>query len=79
MATCSLCWAEIEWFKTERGRPMPVDPAPHPDGNLRLDYDTGTASVVKKGSEPGLHMSHFATCVSAAKFRKPRENKGQTG
>jgi len=53
------CRARIIWFKTERGKNMPVD----------------ADSVEAEDSELDLsrHISHFATCPAANQFRRARE------
>lgn len=52
------CRARIVWLNSN-GRPHPVDADSVEPGDT--DYDP------KKG-----HVSHFATCPAAPKFRKPR-------
>lgn len=36
--TCRSCKAPIEWAYTERGRRMPVDKEPTPEGNITLSH-----------------------------------------
>ena len=38
MNRCRSCRQTIRWALTERGRPIPIDPEPRPDGNLELVY-----------------------------------------
>lgn len=86
MATCrgQRCKAEILFAWTGK-KSMPVDPEPHPDGNVRLHRvpDSSrqggyryTAEVLgplevelARADGTELHMSHHATCVDAAAFR----------
>lgn len=78
MATCrgSSCSAEIIWAITERGRSMPVDAEPDPDGNVEVTYDDlGRAHAVVHGQPPmmvdgELHMPHFVTCPNVAEWRR---------
>jgi hypothetical protein len=58
--TCSSCSALIVWFRTAAGKRMPVDEA------STLPTDAEHQLDLKR------HKSHFATCVDAAKWRKPR-------
>jgi hypothetical protein len=69
---CS-CGQLIRWVTTMRGKRMPLDPKPLPDGNVMLLPD-GRARVLDEASrrtctEP-LYRSHFATCTMAARFRR---------
>jgi hypothetical protein len=76
---CRSCHAKIVWAVTTKGRPIPIDPEPVPDGNIILE-PRGTswrplpplATVWTHGAQDGvvLYKSHFATCPAAAKFRK---------
>lgn len=73
-SVCRSCGAAITWTVTSRGKRMPVDAEPHPDGNIRIRHPlTGgppQADVVPKGSEASLHRSHFATCPNAGQHRR---------
>lgn len=68
MATCKRCGASITWFRTERGKMMPIDVEgngrPAVRDNANLLFKNGVVSVVKPGE--GLHVSHFATCKAEA-------------
>jgi hypothetical protein len=64
---CRRCGAAIRWARNNRtGRPAPIDPEPHPDGNIVLDGDE--YRVVRPDrdlfTDPGtpLHLNHFVTC-----------------
>ncbi len=74
LATCPSCGARIRWALTERSRNIPVDPEPHPEGNLRVEDRRGLdrAIVVAPGTEPVLYRSHFATCPNATAHRRAR-------
>ena len=76
MSICTGCGADIIWCVTERGKAMPVDAEPVPDGNveLRPDGDKTWAIVHGAGNRPlgvdALHLSHFVTCPKADQFRR---------
>jgi len=55
---CKHCGARIRWVSTVRGSPMPIDPEPHPRGNLRV---TGAIARIVHTDE-ALYITHFATC-----------------
>jgi len=70
---CRSCGAPILWAETPKGKRIPIDPTPVPDGNIFL--------VTREGGRPPLAMpaitgnpdrwkSHFATCPNADKHRK---------
>lgn len=71
---CDSCGAEIRWVTTEGGRPMPLDPAPHPNGNvvvgLRDRYRVLTGPQLP--AEGVAWRSHFATCPHASRHRRGR-------
>lgn len=71
MAFCRTCNAVIEWHKTPAGKNIPVDPDPHPDGNLYMD-DPARMAVGAPGSHPRMFRSHFVTCPQAAQHRRPK-------
>jgi hypothetical protein len=81
---CRSCPADIVWAVTTRGRPMPVDAEPHPDGNIRLiprmGLTTPRAEVVTE-PRPGeqLRHSHFTTCPDAGQHRRPRGKGSSRG
>lgn len=58
--SCSSCGATIVWFRTLAGKKMPVDEASTQPTDAQHQLD------LKR------HVSHFATCSDAAKWRKPR-------
>jgi hypothetical protein len=78
------CGALIDWALPD-GRQSPAHPVDHasagqPAGNLEVWRDGGRGQlryrVMKASEEPaqGRHrgMSHFATCIDAAFYRRPR-------
>ncbi|HEX7277897.1 MAG TPA: hypothetical protein VF244_11025 [Acidimicrobiales bacterium] len=70
MPACRSCNAPVRWIKTVAGKAMPLDPAPNPDGNVVIE--DGVARVVGPEAEGERWMTHWATCPSAAKHRKPK-------
>lgn len=75
--TCSTCKVGMLMVATDHGRAMPVDPDPHPDGNVLIE--DGVAHVLH-GAELGkaraagkaLRLSHFATCSEPDRYRRSR-------
>lgn len=72
--TCS-CGAAMTWAKTEAGNRIPLDPEPHPAGNVVLD-ERRVATVYRLPEVAEVHamgapryLSHFATCPDAEKHR----------
>jgi hypothetical protein len=55
---CRSCRAQIIWFTTAAGKKMPVDADTVEPKDDELDLER--------------HVSHFATCNDAEKWRKPR-------
>jgi hypothetical protein len=62
-AKCRSCGAYIVWLKTNAGNSMPVDA----DSLDEADFLRGKLPIfdAKAG-----HISHFATCKDADKWRK---------
>lgn len=76
---CRSCNAAVQWTRTSKGKPMPLDADPHPDGTFLALPDPHAAGptiaefipAALRGQYPGkLHRSHFATCPNAAAHRK---------
>ena len=74
---CKYCGAVIRWVKTENKKPIPLDVAPVPDGNIVIRTG-GIAHVLKKGEEPtaATFKSHFATCPFRKHFQRPTRAAG---
>lgn len=68
MRPCRSCGAPIQWVWTVTGKAMPLDPEPHPDGNVELI--DGVAHVHSQPCPDG-YLSHFVTCPQGAHWRKP--------
>lgn len=54
---CRTCRAKVIWFRTESGAKMPVDSDTVEPEDTELDLER--------------HVSHFANCPDAAKWRRP--------
>ncbi len=68
MSRCRSCGAEIQWVPTEKGKLNPIEPSEGGNIALQMELDgSETAVVVAAGT--GTHVSHFATCPQAAKWR----------
>lgn len=72
-SVCSSCSAPVIWAKTPRGANTPLDVEPVAGGNI--DLRAGLAIIVTP--EPGVRRfrSHFVSCPSRDKHRKPRPRK----
>ena len=76
---CRSCQAPIIWaVSTATRKPMPVDEAVTPDGNVEICVRLGNqviATVHPVGglfpaTDQPLRKSHFATCPQADEWRK---------
>jgi hypothetical protein len=86
MSTCRSCGAGIVWAVTAKGKRMPVDAEPHPDGNVTtVPNGAGRGTLLALVHPPGQqpldadeprYRSHFATCPQAAAHRHPRGARG---
>lgn len=76
--SCRRCGAPITWAITEKGRRMPLDRDPVPDGNVVITELAGVRSpggmiprvhvLHKDENPPGQrYKAHFATCPSRPK------------
>ncbi len=65
MDVCRHCGLEIQWAKTENGRPMPVNVTADPDGNVIWLDDGKTVHVLHKDetTDKPRFKAHFATCA----------------
>ncbi len=72
MASCRSCGASIEWATwANSGKPVPLDVAPVPNGNIALvggKVHTFTAGDERLGRE--RRVSHFVTCPDRDEWRK---------
>lgn len=81
--TCRSCGAQVLWTVTHKGKRMPVDAEPTPDGNLRLrwpgdgdrtpiaEYPGKEHGTLFDEADNGLrYTSHFATCSHSRDWRR---------
>jgi hypothetical protein len=74
MSFCKSCGAVVHWYKTNNGKNIPLDPDPHPEGNVQINVVQNVATVVRPGSVDGpAYRSHFVTCPDSVKHRKARQ------
>jgi hypothetical protein len=73
---CRSCGAPVIWTITDKGKRMPVDAEPNPDGLIELDeLPTGVVrSSYAQLTQPRLiaperYTSHFANCPQAEGWR----------
>lgn len=68
--TCRSCKQPIRFGLTEKGRRMPIDPQPVPDGNV-VFIDEQNVRVLSAGEvvDGPRFQSHFVSCPSAARHR----------
>lgn len=84
MEVCRSCDAKIQFGLTAKGKRMPIDPEPHPEGNITLMAPPNqfsppqaivlAADVLERERAKGtaLYRSHFVTCPQAALHRRRR-------
>ena len=66
MAKCRSCGADIIFLTTDQGKYIPVDIDP---AWRSSNYDLGPRYGARFEPEKG-HVSHFATCKDAEKWRR---------
>lgn len=76
-STCSApeCGAAIIWTVTEgKGKRMPVNAQPAPDGNLVISESPHGAPISKVADlldpDGPRYLSHFVSCPAAGEFRR---------
>lgn len=68
---CSSCRAWVLWGTTARGKSMPLDPLPHPRGNVTIERSPagGVSVTVHSRSAlplpPPAYRTHFVSCPRA--------------
>ena len=80
MGTCKYCKTPVIWIKMQSGKVMPCNTGGLPyrekkDGNVKLVTSDGrvvTAELLpsEEGADGIGHISHYATCPGADKFRR---------
>lgn len=73
--SCKACGAPVMWVESVKNeKAMPIDPLPHPRGNVRLEaLGSGLIAHVVPKSAPApakAYRSHFATCPAAGQLRR---------
>lgn len=73
------CQAPIRWARTTTGKLMPLDPDPHPDGNIEL---TDAGAVVHADGQMMFdtgprYMPHWATCTDPREFKRRSSPRNQ--
>lgn len=76
MPACSSCSSKIIWIRTPKGKAMPLDATPNPNGNVVIR--DGLAVVLKleeleTATDRRRFMPHWATCEHAAKHRSAKK------
>lgn len=72
---CRKCKAMILWAETTRGKPISLDAAPHPDGNVALT-PAGAVFLSPEQTETGRMLGtkryrpHLATCSGGRSSRR---------
>ena len=67
--SCRSCDAPLLWFRTPRGKAMPID-----DGKGDMPaVSVGDEFTEEQAKTWILPFCHFSTCPNAAQHRRPRE------
>jgi hypothetical protein len=74
MPACASCSASIIWIRTPKGKAMPLDATPNPNGNVVIrDGLAVVLTLDELANDPSVgqrrFMPHWATCEHAAKHR----------
>jgi hypothetical protein len=76
---CRACGAPMVWVRTAKGKAMPLDAEPTPDGAFVFDGDPEDRRVTCIGEKAVYSgerfTSHFATCPDAKSFRTEESKK----
>ena len=69
---CQSCGASIRWETSTKGRPMPLDSLPRPDGNVGIIL--GRAHVLGQTSDyqGDRFTAHHMTCPHGLSWRRAR-------
>jgi len=73
MAKCESCGEKIIWGKTKNDKWMPINFDSLTEADIRY-LQTVDASKHPILFRYGEHVSHYATCPDANKFRKDKQN-----
>lgn len=77
MPACSSCGANIVWIKTPKGKSMPLDATPNPEGNVVIRDGlavvlTAAEKAVVPSVGPRRWLPHWVGCPSAQTHRKEK-------
>lgn len=72
ITVCRSCGASIIWAQTAKGKDIPIDAEPAPDGNIALINGVAHVDSLFLKSAQMHYKSHFATCPNASQHRKPK-------
>lgn len=83
LATCSKCYDEIRWVRTENGKLMPLETEPDTEGRFIFTRwnDAGGRRVVhymrdeELGEGQQLFSSHYAFCPRLEKQQLPEREE----
>jgi hypothetical protein len=87
MSACKSCGAKIFFALTGKGKRMPLDHLPVPDGNLVLEASRSPATdepsvraynAEVDGDTTRRFVSHFSSCPAASKWRA-KKREGTSG
>jgi hypothetical protein len=78
---CRSCKADIVWVKTPKGKNMPIDATPVPDGRWMLEEgDDRNPNAVHASNTHGAlegdmarYQSHFDSCPNTSRHSKSKE------
>lgn len=85
MTTCRSCGAPIRWVVLPSGKRIPLDLAPHPEGDITVGggerarvLDAEELAFQRRmeaalGSTAQLFRPHFVRCPPAAAHRPPKQ------
>lgn len=72
MTFCKACGQGIGEHLTAAGRPMPIDPEPHPLGDYYFDHRIRLVWA-RPGTKPKMYRSHLDTCAKKDLAKRQRE------
>ncbi len=73
---CGSCQAPILWIKTPKGKSMPLDATPRPDGNVVIRDGLAVVLTAIEKAQPldgqRRFLAHWISCPNAASHRKAK-------
>lgn len=79
VSRCRSCDQEMLWARTTKGKAMPLDPEPVPDGNVQISHDGHelTATILAKDrleaarvAGARLYRPHHISCPQGSDWRR---------